>query len=277
MRRKNSLFGLLALLFLPVIAFAQEGEKSVDEVARELSNPVSSTASLTFQGTWTRWGGDLPGIDEQSNGAIIFMPTLPFKLGSGNLTLRPSFPVASSPVIDGQGGWDKDYGFGDIVLLAIWGRMENNGVLWGAGGTSNFPTASKESLGQDQWQLGPAALIGHLSDVGVFGALLQHWWGLNEPDTGEKVNKGALQLFYWFSLKGGWQIGGSPIATANYVAASDVDFSFPLNLGVAKTFIAGNTPIKATLQGQYFVTQPDMMGPSWGIFFQIAPVVRVPW
>jgi len=277
MRRKSSLLGLLALLFLPVIAFAQESEKSVDEVARELSNPVGSTASLTFQGTWTRWGGDLPGIDEQSSSALIFMPSLPFRLGSGNLTLRPSFPVAGSPVIDENGEWDMDRGFGDIVLLAVWGRMEKNGVLWGFGGTAIFPTASKETLGQDQWQLGPAALVGHLSGVGVFGAFWQHWWGLNDPAAGEKANKGTLQIFYWFSLKDGWQIGGSPLTTANYVTAGDVDFSFPLNLGVAKTFMAGSTPIKATVQGQYFVTQPDMMGPSWGIFFQIAPVINVPW
>ena len=32
----------------------------------------------------------------------------------------------------------------------------------------------------------------------------------------------------------GWQIGGSPIPTANYIPASDVDFSVPVNLGFAK-------------------------------------------
>jgi hypothetical protein len=41
--------------------------------------------------------------------------------------------------------------------------------------------------------------------------------------------------------------------------------------------MAGSTPIKATVQGQYFVTQPDLLGPSWGVFFQITPVVQVPW
>jgi len=268
---------LVALVLLPVFAVAQSDEKSIDEVARELSNPVGSTASLVFQGTWNRWGGDLPGADEQSNSALIFLPTLPFKVGSGNLTIRPSFPFVGAPVIDENGEWDKDRGFGDMVILALWGRKEKNGLLWGFGATTILPTASKETLGGDQWQLGPAALAGHLSDVGVFGVLWQHWWGITDPDVGEKVNMGTTQLFYWFSLPGGWQVGGSPITTANYVTASDVDFSFPLNLGVAKTFMAGNTPIKATVQGQYFVTQPDMFGPSWGVFFQITPVVQVPW
>jgi hypothetical protein len=278
-------FSLNGILLATVVATgsvattaAQEGEsKSVDEVARELSNPVGSTASLVFQGTWSQWGGDLPGADDQSSSALIFLPTLPFKVGSGNLTVRPSFPVAGAPNLDAT-GWSKERGFGDIVLLAMWGRAEKSGLLWGFGGTAIFPTASDAALGADQWQLGPAALAGHLSKRGVFGALWQHWWGLNDPSSGgAKANTGTLQLFYWFSLSGGWQIGGSPITTANYVTVSDVDLSFPLNFGVAKTLMAGNTPIKATVQAQYFVTQPDLLGPSWGVFFQIAPVVSVPW
>jgi len=60
MRRRSSLFGLLTLLFLPVIAFAQEGEKSVDEAARELSNPVGSTASLTTANYGTQLGDLFP-------------------------------------------------------------------------------------------------------------------------------------------------------------------------------------------------------------------------
>lgn len=278
MMRKTSLLCAVALLLFAATADAQESEeKSVEDVARELSNPVGSLASMVFQGTWTRWGGDAPGIGDQSSSALIFLPTLPFKMGSGNLTLRPSFPVAGTPVPNANGKWDKDKGFGDIVLLAMWGRAEENGFLWGAGGTTIFPTASKESLGQDQWQLGPAALAGFLSAKGVFGALWQHWWGITGPDVGEKVNTGTLQLFYWFSLAGGWQVGGSPVTTANYVTATDTDFSFPLNFGVAKTLIAGSTPIKATIQAQYFLTQPDLVGPSWGVFFQITPVVSVPW
>jgi len=47
--------------------------------------------------------------------------------------------------------------------------------------------------------------------------------------------------------------------------------------GVARTFIAGKTPIKATIQVQYFVTRPENFGPSWRVFFQITPVVELPW
>ena len=277
------MFVRLPMLFMALVVLAaspafgqEEAAKSADEVARELSNPVGSLASMVLQGSYSQLGGSAPGVSEESATSLVFLPTLPFKVGAGNLTIRPSFPLVGAPVPDGMGGWTKDRGFGDIVLMGLWGRAEQSGLLWGAGATSVMPTASKESLGAGQWQLGPAVLAGLLKDWGVIGALWQHWWGLNSDPGVEKIDKGTLQLFYWFGLGQGWQVGGSPIPTANYAAAT-TEFSVPLNLGFAKTFILGNTPIKTTLQGQYFVTRPDVVGPDWGFFFQIAPVIRVPW
>lgn len=243
-----------------------------------MSNPVGSLASLVFQGTYNAWGGSVEGAADQASSALVFLPTLPFEVAGGNLILRPSFPFAGVPYVTESGGWDQERGLGDIVLLANWGRMEESGLLWSFGGVGVAPTATNDLLGANQWQAGPAAILGILKPWGVLGGMWQHYFGLNEPDSGEdKVNKGTLQIFYWFSLPGGWQIGGSPLTTANYVQAQDVNFSFPLNLGVAKTIMAGSTPLKMTLQGQYFVTRPETLGPSWGVFFQITPVVQVPW
>jgi len=240
-----------------------------------MSNPVGSLASLVFQGNYAQLDGSLPEVGDQSSTSLIFMPTLPFKLGSGNLIIRPSFPVVGVPTLDENGAWSKSREFGDIVLLANWGRMEKSGIIWSIGGTFVFPTASGD-VGDDQWQAGPAAIFGVLKSWGVLGAMWQHWYGLNSDEGEEKISKGTLQLFYWFSLPKGWQVGGSPIPTANYLGATS-EFTVPINLGVAKTFILGKTPLKTTLQGQYFLTRPDEAGPSWGIFFQVTPVVRVPW
>ena len=144
-----------------------------------------------FQGNYNQLGGSAPGVSDESSTSLVFLPTLPFKVGPGNLTLRPSFPFAGVPVPNGAGGWEKERGFGDIVLLGLWGRAEASGLLWGAGGTCVFPTASKESLGADQWQLGPAALVGWLQDWGVLGGLWQHWWGLNSNPGEEKITGSA--------------------------------------------------------------------------------------
>jgi hypothetical protein len=65
--------------------------------------------------------------------------------------------------------------------------------------------------------------------------------------------------------------------TANYIYGSDIDFTVPLNLGFAKTAMFGKVPVKFSLQGHSFVTRPDVLGQNWGIFFQIVPVINVPW
>lgn len=277
----NKLSVVLLLCFGSLNIFAQDQEppqKSIDEIARELSNPVSLTASLVFQGTYNRWSGSTAGASEQGTSNLVFLPTLPFKVGSYNLTVRPSFPVVGAPYVNTIGEWDKKRGFGDIVVLSILGKVTKGGLLYGFGPTFIAPTASDPLLGKEQWQIGPVVLLGVLKKWGVIGMLWQHWWGVSAPPTGvDKVNNGTTQFFYWFSAGNGWQIGGSPITTANYISGSDIEFTVPLNLGFAKTLVAGKTPIKLTLQGQYFVTRPENLGPSWGVFFQVTPVINVPW
>lgn len=257
---------------------ASEETKSADEIAQEMSNPIGSLASLTLQGTYAGWDGSLDGASSQNTSSLIFMPTIPIKLKKGSITARPSFPVSAAPVIDEEGNWDKKRGFGDIGLMAIYGMTYESGFIWAAGPTMFFPTASNSYIGKDKFQLGPAVLLGILKKWGVVGTLWQHWWGVGNLEQGEdRVNLGTLQLFYWFSAGNGWQVGGSPVPSANYVGASDVDLSVPLNFGVAKTLMLGKMPLKFTVQGQYFVTRPDLVGPSWGIFFQVTPVVKLPW
>lgn len=273
--KANFIFLVLLLGFQNVLA--QEEKKSADDIARELSNPVSSTASLTLQGTYAAWGGSMEGASDQHSSSLIFMPSLPFKLGKYNLSVRPSFPVAAAPYLNEGGNWDLKRGFGDIGLLGLLGSSTENGFLYAIGPTLFAPTASSSLLGKQQWQAGPAALAGVIKKWGVIGILWQHWWGFGEKDGVDKVNVGTAQLFYWFSAGKGWQVGGSPVTTANYVAGTDIDFVVPLNLGVAKTVMAGNLPIKFTVQGQYFATQPDVLGQKWGIFFQVVPVVNLPW
>jgi hypothetical protein len=93
--------------------FAQDdSSRSADDIAKEMSNPVGSLANLTFQGTYTQWSGDLQGANNQNTSSLIFMPTLPFKLWGGNFSVRPSFPLSSSPVLNEMNDWDKERGLG---------------------------------------------------------------------------------------------------------------------------------------------------------------------
>ncbi len=264
-------------LFLTVLVYSQEEGQSADDIARELSNPVGSKASIIVQGNYVKWAGSAPGIGSQNTSSLILMPTIPVPLKKGNLIFRPSLPFSGGLNLNDESEWEKKRGISDVGLIAMYGYNFPTGIVLGGGPTMFFPTGS-EFLGKEQFQIGPSIVLAFIRKWGVVGGLWQHYFGIGDPPDGQNsVNAGTLQLFYWFGVGNGWQVGGSPNMSANYVNAVDTDFSVPLNLGLAKTVILGKMPLKLTLQGQYFVTRPDFAGPSWGIFFQITPVINLPW
>ena len=257
--------------------WAQENSQTADDIARELSNPVGSKASIILQGNYAKWAGSARDIGSQNTSSLILMPTIPVPLKKGNLIFRPSLPFSGGLHLNDNLQWEKKRGIGDVGLIAMYGYNFPNGIVLGGGPAMFFPTGN-EFLGKQQFQIGPSVVFAYIQKWGVVGGLWQHYFGVGEPPAGEdNINTGTLQLFYWFGIGNGWQIGGSPNMSANYITAVDTDFSVPLNLGLAKTVILGKLPLKLTLQGQYFVTRPDFAGPSWGIFFQITPVINLPW
>ena len=276
---KSTFLFLICTMILPGLLFAQEKEKekTADEIAQELSNPVGALASLIVQGNYVKWGGSAPDIGNQNTSTITFLPTIPVPLKKGNLIIRPVIPFSSGLNFENN-EWEKETGLGDIGLIAMYGYNFESGIVLGGGMNVLFPTASKPSIGSDQYQLGPAAVFAFIRKWGVLGGLWQHYFGVGDLDEGtDRVNLGTFQAFYWFGVGNGWQIGGSPTMTANYVGGIDTSYSIPVNLGIAKTVILGRMPLKLTVQGQYFLTRPDVAGASWGVFFQVTPVVKLPW
>jgi len=84
-----------------------------------------------------------------------------------NLITRPVFPyIFSSPDFEPGEGWDEKSGprrhRAGVAALAA---KVSSGVIWGAGPTFIFPSATNDALGQGKYQAGPAAVglyKGHL-------------------------------------------------------------------------------------------------------------------
>ena len=109
---------LLALIVfgissLAVVSETSGQEQSASDVARELANPNSSLASLTFKNQYRWYTGDLPGADDQDNYTMVFQPVFPLSLpqaGNGDkrtLFIRPGFPLLFDqpvPRVE-NGGW----------------------------------------------------------------------------------------------------------------------------------------------------------------------------
>lgn len=174
-------------------------EKSADEVAKELSNPAGSLASLNFNLQYTEFTGDLPGSDDQESWALTFQPVLPFPVGDKGrrIIFRPLVPVPlDQPVFNLDKGKfeDANVNLGDITFDIVYAgtlmKSKTNGFLWRAGAAGTLPTATDDDLGGNQWRLGPEGFGGIIREWGLVGALVSHQWNVG----GSKIRISAPPL-----------------------------------------------------------------------------------
>jgi len=126
-----------------------------------------------------------------------------------------------------------------------------------------------------------AALLSFIGKRFILGGLFQHWESYEGggDGSGADVSFSWLNLFYFWNLNDGWQVGGTPIVTADWESdGSDNRFTVPLGLGVYKTtFLGGKLPIKLGIEMQWMPIQPDIYGQEFNIRFTIAPILPSPF
>jgi hypothetical protein len=163
--RVIALIALLLGLPLAAPAAAQTPDsKSLDEVNKELSNPISSIWALQLQEN-TYW------LNKPDRNVVNmqFQPVLPLALTDDwNLITRPVFQVMNStPYVNETGHLHRVTGFGDTILATLLSPSPKLAGPWllGAGPSFIFPTATNSRLGQNKWQLGPAGVFGYLGKL----------------------------------------------------------------------------------------------------------------
>jgi len=247
----------------------------LEELARELSNPVSYMDSLTNEFQYRKYDGDLPGAADQESWTYLFQPKLTSQRSNGyNLIFRPAIPVIlDQPAFTAAtSGFETNSGLGDISFDLVYGRTEKSGFLWSVGLFGVLPTATDDALGQDQWQVGPDIVLGLMRKWGVFAALCNHVWDVAGNDE-VKTSLTSVQVFYYFSLGGGWEIGAAPVITYDWEAGKDNRLTLPVGLGIGKTTKIGKLPLKMALEVDYSLVRPDSFGEKWQVLFSITPVI----
>jgi hypothetical protein len=148
-----------------------------------------------------------------------------------------------------------------------------------AGGlTTQWPSASKRVLGSGKYSLGPSAVGAFIGKKFILGGLLQQWFSVASAESGrDDVTFTWLNLFYFLNFPGGWQVGGTPIITADWEANSSNRWTVPIGVGVYKTsLIGGKMPLKLGVEFQYMPVRPDLYGQEFNIRFTIAPILPHP-
>ena len=141
---------------------APNDAKSTTELNKELSNPISTIWSITFQEN-TYWLNMPAGHSDRNQMNVQFQPVLLISLTKDwNLISRPVFQVLNSnPYINRSGNLHRVTGFGDTVFVTLLSPSDDLVGNWllGVGPTFIFPTASNTRLGRISGRWGPRSWL----------------------------------------------------------------------------------------------------------------------
>ena len=140
-----------------------------------------------------------------------------------------------------------------------------------------LPTATDDDLGQDQWALGPAVVLGYKNKYLTTGVFPNYFWKVGssgQDDDTPDVNQGSMLYFLIANLPNAWQVGFNPTITYNSQAKPDDRWNVPVGLYVGKTVKIGKMPVNIKAGLEYSVVSEDTFGKRAAFRFQITPVVQ---
>jgi len=308
MRRVSSLFCSVCCLALSGLAgpsFAADNEaneparqlKSLDEIAMDLSHPVSSLINIRNDFEFRSYQGNLPDAGDQSAWRYVLQPIWPIPLSNGkNIMFRARIPInADQPLYraDGQqlAEWEvrkfadvvsRDGRFkaghdhlDDVSLDIAYGGVGDSGLIGMFGITAVFPTSQDFSAAREQYLMGPQFALGKQYDWGVIGAMATHLVDIASDDDKEyplSTELTSVKLFFAYGLGNGWQIVSNPRIDYDWDAASDNRLALPIGGGVSKTTTIGRMPFKMDMELYYYVESPEALGPEWMMTFNFTAV-----
>lgn len=306
---------MTALMYLPALGLAADSESgevvsdpgqtqplaglSLDEVALELSNPVSTLASIRNDLEYRLYQGSLADAADESAFIYNFQFSFPKLLSNGKtIQMRFNIPINGlqpiyefgeeeiSPFLIRQnastiptgGTFDNRHGhshLGDISFDVAYGGVSDNGFISMYGIAVVLPSSQDLSESIDQYQLGPEIAIGKLTDWGIYGAWFKHLTGVSGEDAWD-TNMSSLEVFFAYGLGNGWQVFSNPVIQYDWEGESDNKLFLPIGGGVSKTTSIGRMPLKLAFEVQKYIVSPDSIGPDWLFTFSFTPVFRNP-
>lgn len=250
----------------------EPNELSSDDLARELNNPNTPLAKLTFEFTTTSFDGDIPGAGGEDVNLVLFKPVFPFPLsedGTKNLFIRPVLAYATEqPQFNSNTGQlETISGFGDLGFDIALGQSYDSGLILIGGVQGALPTGA-DRLTSDQYRLGPEFIVADINTSRVIAAFPSHQWDVS--GDGPSYSTTTLELFALKFLGDGWTVGTQPKLSYDW---KNNQATIPLNLTARKVVRLGKTPIQLSAGLDYFIEQNDDFGPDFGFKFSVTPVV----
>ncbi len=245
-------------------------QESLTAINKALTDPVSEAWSIGLLSSSFRIS---PGGDRQDRWSsdLLLVGGFPVSVTPNwNFITRPSIFLFHSqlhPQPSDPTHLERTTAFGDIVLLQLIAPSKQLVGNWliGIGPTWILPTGVSAWTTSGKWQVGPAGLLGYLSEKWILGALVQNWrsFGGSGPF---KTNSLNLQPIAAYFLGSGWSIGYSGNILANFeVSRSENVWTVPVGVQISKVVLLGPVPVKIALSGQWMPVRQTTLGQVWNV------------
>jgi hypothetical protein len=246
---------------------------SAVEASKQAANPLANAWLMQIQQN-SNWIGMPTNNGNRVQSNLQFQPLMSLKLTDDwNLITRPVLPIFNSTPFQDQTGQSKRVtAFGDTVLalaLSPGPKLVDNWLL-AAGPTFIFPTATSSLVGQNKWQVGPAAAVGYQGKHFITYVFPQQWFSVG---GGRRTNHMLLYYAFVYVFSNGWSVGTNPAMSVDWEASSGNKVAFPVGVQVGKLRKLGPLPVKFDVQVQYYPVRPQVNGPKWNLQFQITPIL----
>jgi hypothetical protein len=223
------------------------------ELAKQLSNPISSLISVPFQFNYDEGFGP----NDAPRYTLNFQPVIPVSLNKDWNLIRTILPVvnAESP----SAGISSESGLGDTTQSFFFSPAQSD-IIWGIGPAFLYPTATASSLGGEKWAVGPTAVALKQHEGWTIGGLFNHLWSFAGDSDRASVNATFLQPFV------AYQFPTATTLTANLEMTYDwnaEETNAPLGLFVSQVFKIGDQPVSLQIGPRWYIDSPPG-GAEWG-------------
>ncbi|MEY2667430.1 MAG: hypothetical protein RJA59_68 [Pseudomonadota bacterium] len=229
-------------------AAAALGGASLEELAKQLQNPLADLVSVPFQNNFN--GGGAAGLSASYN--LNFQPVIPIELDrSWNLIVRPIVPYYSLVVPGGE----RVTGLGEIILETFFSPSKASSFIWGIGPAFSFPTATNEAVATGCFAVGPVVAAVYMEGPWVIGALLTQLNAFARMGSAH-LDTTSLQVFLNYNLPNAWSIGTAPTFTVNWNQIGQ-QWTVPVGASISKTLSIAKQPISLSLAYYANVVHPE--------------------
>lgn len=245
------------------------GGGSEEKLAKQLTNPVANLIVVPFRFDYDAGFNGQAGDDDDEGDRLTLevQPVIPFSVNDDWLLVtRTIVPLAYQDDIVEDGG-SSQFGLGDVTQFFFLAPKEfgPGGWMWGAGPVFLWPTATNDSLGGEQWGVGPSGVVLYQHGPWTFRTLVGHIWTYAGDDDRADVNSTFFEPYLGYTTKDAWTFSVSTEMTRDWEAE---EWTIPIDLEVNKLVTINDQPIQFGVGGRYYAEAPDG-GPEWGLRFNI--------